>query len=323
MKTAIIMEIQNGVAVLLQPSGIFTQHKACPEWEVGNVVAVDAPRKPRAVFFRRLAVAAACLILLAVAGFGGYTLMFETAAVISIDINPSVELGLNRMGRVVSATAYNDDGNVLLAGLQLKGQPYKAAVATLLQSETMQPYLASNVVLEFSVFAKNDAQGMVEYLNTQGESITAQYPQLQVHCNNVGQEVVQQAHEHGISPGKMRALLELQQLDPSIDIQAYSHHSMADIHRLIREHHASDSSQAQGNGAGNGHGGRDDGKSGAQQNGHGRNDDSSSPSGNGSSQQRGHGRNDDSSSRSGGDGSSQQSGNGNGHHGDGEHRRSG
>lgn len=246
------MEIQKDVAVLLQPDGVFIQRKASPDWEVGNVVAVNPQRQPKTVLFKRLVAVAACFVLLAAIGFGGYTFLFETTSVISMDINPSVELELNRMGRVLRVTAYNDDGSVLLSGLNLKGKPYAEAVPALLQSEAMQPYLENNVVLEFSVYSQNDEQNLITYLNAQGDSIAADYPQLQVHCNGVGHEVVQQAHEHGISPGKMRALLELQQLDPNIDIEEYSHHSVSEIRRLIQEYHGEETPQGQGNGARNG-----------------------------------------------------------------------
>lgn len=266
MKTGIVMEMQNGKAVVLRPDGAFIEQKACPGWEVGAVVALVPPKQTRAGLFKRLAAIAACLVLVAVLGFGGYRFLFETVSVISIDINPSVELELNRLGRVTALTAYNDDGSALLAGQDLKGRPYSEAVATLLQSEGMQPYLSANAVLEFSVYSQTDEQGLLAYLNGQSEAIRASHPQLQVHCSGVGYEVMEQAHAHGISPGKMRALLELQELDPTIDMDEYSHHSMSEIHRLIREHHGegetqgqgfggnTDGSHGSGSGGGNGHG---------------------------------------------------------------------
>ena len=51
-----------------------------------------------------LAAAFACLCLLFT---GGYWLYFTPTATISIDINPSIELGVNRFNRVVSVEGYN------------------------------------------------------------------------------------------------------------------------------------------------------------------------------------------------------------------------
>jgi hypothetical protein len=42
------------------------------------------------------AVSLACLLLFATSGLGGYSLYYTEAAVISIDVNPSIELDINR-----------------------------------------------------------------------------------------------------------------------------------------------------------------------------------------------------------------------------------
>lgn len=47
------------------------------------------------------AVSLACLLLFATSGLGGYSLYYTEAAVISIDVNPSIELDINRWGKVV------------------------------------------------------------------------------------------------------------------------------------------------------------------------------------------------------------------------------
>lgn len=288
------MEIDGNVAVILQPDGAFVKQKAQSDWMVGEVVAVSQPQKTNAVWLKRLSLAAACLVLVLLAGLGGYTFFFETASVVSVDINPSVELELNRRGHVVNLTAYNDDGSVLLDGLDLKGKPYEEAIPALLQSDAMRPYLQDNAVLEFSVYSKTDEQELLTFLNGQREEISDIHPQLEVYCNGVGYEVVEQAHEYGVTPGKMRALLELQELDSSINIAEYSHHSMGEIRRLIREHHGKDSSAPQGGGqqgSGQGNGSRDGGSSQCNGNGiHGGEGVGNQGSGNGEGNGNGSGR---------------------------------
>ena len=62
-------------------------------------------RRPRAASYpRRLA---ACLALLL---SGSYWFCLAPAAEISIDVNPSVELAVNRLDQVVSVRGRNDDG---------------------------------------------------------------------------------------------------------------------------------------------------------------------------------------------------------------------
>lgn len=318
MRTGVVMEIQDKTAVVLQPNGLFVEQPTRPGWEVGGVVALPPAGGGKAVLFRRLAALAACLVLAVLVGFGGYALFFETASVISVDINPSVELGLNRMGRVVSATAYNDGGGLLLSTLDLKGLPYEEAVPALLQSEALRPYLAENAVLECTVYSQSNQAGLLAYLEEQTAALARQYPRLQAHCSGVGQELVAQAHEHGVTPGRMKALLELQRLEPDIDIDAYSHHSMGELHQLIREH----GGQGQGGyGQGSGHGqvqgqghGQSQNQSRSESESQSRSQSQGEDNGAGSSQA-------DSGSGSQTGGSGSQGGHGHGHGGDGGHGR--
>ena len=45
---------------------------------------------------------------------GGYSYIQTPVSYVSIDVNPSVELTLNRVDRVISATAFNGDGEAVL-----------------------------------------------------------------------------------------------------------------------------------------------------------------------------------------------------------------
>ena len=62
------------------------------------------------VHFRRFAAAAACSLLVFLAG-GSY-LFFTPTAFISVDVNPSLELGINRFDRIVSVIGYNESAHL-------------------------------------------------------------------------------------------------------------------------------------------------------------------------------------------------------------------
>ena len=52
-------------------------------------------------------------MLLTVTLWGGTWLYFTPTMEISVDINPSIELGVNRFDRVISVDGYNEDGQAL------------------------------------------------------------------------------------------------------------------------------------------------------------------------------------------------------------------
>ena len=67
-----------------------------------------------------------CLFMLI--GFGGYRLYFTEASVISVDINPSLELNLNPFDRVISVKGYNKDGENPAEEADVKFMDYKEAL---------------------------------------------------------------------------------------------------------------------------------------------------------------------------------------------------
>ena len=77
--------------------------------------------------------AAACLVLIALASGGGYV-FFTPTAYISIDINPSLELGINRFDRIVSVEGYNAEAEELLDELDIRFLPYQEGIQELLES---------------------------------------------------------------------------------------------------------------------------------------------------------------------------------------------
>ena len=80
---------------------------------VDEILPVQYPR--RRPHWQRLA--AACLMLL-LTGAGIFSwLWFPTRAVVSIEVNPSVALSLNRFSYVINTRANNDDGAELLDDL--------------------------------------------------------------------------------------------------------------------------------------------------------------------------------------------------------------
>ena len=94
---------------------------------VDEILPVQYPR--RCPHWQRLA--AACLMLL-LTGAGIFSwLWFPTRAVVSIEVNPSVALSLNRFSYVINTRANNDDGAELLDDLSLNNLKLDTALDAL------------------------------------------------------------------------------------------------------------------------------------------------------------------------------------------------
>lgn len=178
------------------------------------------------------AVAAACMLLLLTTGIGGYLWSQEAVSYVSIDVNPSIELALNRFDRVVSVKAYNAEGVEVLKDLSLKGKGYTQAIGAIVESEAMGVYLSDGAELVFTVAATGNREdelksGVESYADRSGHKSQSA---------SVDMETVSQAHGCGISLGKYYAWQQLQQYDDTVTVDACKDMSMTQLHDLISEH---------------------------------------------------------------------------------------
>lgn len=213
-------------------------------------------RRARDTGYKRLACAFACLALVLL---GGYWTYFTPTVEISIDVNPSIELGVNRFNRVVSLKSWNEDGRELLQSLDIKYMEYSQAVDQIMESEAVASLLSNGEVVAIAVIGTGGAQS--EEILTTLQSRTA--GQDNAYCYSARAEEVEAAHALGLSYGKYRAYLELQALDSTVTADDIQNMTMREIRDRIGElstgegdetHPHGDGGSGNGNGNDNGNG---------------------------------------------------------------------
>ena len=94
---------------------------------------------------------AACLVLVLAGGGGAYYYQANgVASVVSLDVNPSIELKINKNEKVLSATPMNEDGAVILEGMNLKGTQADVAMYAIIGSLLQHGYvdeLANSILI--------------------------------------------------------------------------------------------------------------------------------------------------------------------------------
>ncbi len=94
------------------------------------------------VNFWKLATFALALVLVVTGVLGGVELNATAqAAVVALDVNPSIELKIDKRNRVKEAIANNDDAQTILQGMDLKGATLDVAVYAIIGSMTVHGYL--------------------------------------------------------------------------------------------------------------------------------------------------------------------------------------
>lgn len=163
--------------------------------------------------------------------FGGYKIYFTEASIISIDINPSLELNINRFGKVISVKSYNDDGYDILRGIDIKYMDYRNAIEKILKTQSMSDYLAENEMLSIAVVGKNEQESRKILENIQ----SCVPKQKNICCYAGNSDDVKEAHSAGISVGKYHTFLELQAVNPDITLDDVKGLTMRQIRDMINE----------------------------------------------------------------------------------------
>ena len=189
----------------------------------------DNGQKNRKTFRLRAGVIPALCLLFAVLGFGGYRYYFTPVSVISIDINPSLELDVNRFDRIVSVKGYNEDGETLAKSMKLMFLNYTDALEQIMENESIQTYLSEDAWMSIVVTGEDETRTQTVYSNV--EECTAD--QENTHCYHADSEEMEAAHEAGLSYGKYMAYLELQALDPDVTPQEVQGMTMKEIRNRI------------------------------------------------------------------------------------------
>lgn len=177
---------------------------------------------------RRHVYAAACACMLLIL-FGGRWLYFTPTAKISIDINPSIELNINRFDRVISVDGFNEDGRELSHALDIKYKNYAEAIEAIANNDSILSLLSGGEIMTITVIGLDEQQS--SKLLSGVELCTAE--QSNTYCYFAQSEEVAAAHETGLSCGKYRAFLELRLLDPAITPEAVQGMTMREIWELI------------------------------------------------------------------------------------------
>lgn len=171
--------------------------------------------------------AAACACMLLVL-FGGRWLYFTPTATISIDINPSIELSINRFDQVISVNGFNEDGRELSNALDIRYKNYAEAVEEIVNDDSILSLLSGDEIMTITVIG-SDGQQSAKLLSGV-ELCTAE--QSNTYYYFARREEVAAAHETGLSCGKYRAFLELQLLDPDITPETVQGMTMREIREL-------------------------------------------------------------------------------------------
>lgn len=224
---------------------------AAPD-DLDGILSRCAPRAEAVVPFRprrkshARALIAACLTLVLVGGTGGvfYQRANAVASVVSLDVNPSIELKVNQKEKVLSCTPLNQEAEAVLSGMgggaDLKGAKLEVAVNAVVGALVSSGYLDSlSSAIMISVEDQDQdraARLRQELTGTVDSVLQSQSSGAAVLSQTVdaSADLDQQAREYHISTGKANLVNQVIAQNDSLSFDALAKLTVEELSDLIQ-----------------------------------------------------------------------------------------
>jgi hypothetical protein len=251
----LILELKQDEAIVLTPDGAFRKVKRTrqDQWQIGQ--EIDLPIQPvrRSFVSKRglssIALAASVLIIFVAAlYFFPLGADQEAIAFVSMDINPSVEIGLNKALKVVSLSGLNADGEQLVSDMgdwqyldlsevtflviqrakekgYLSGRQEILVVTSFINDEDETKYIP-DVDLAFQTLEDKLVAVTAEVAAEEG--VTAD-EQVLIHQLRASSQTREEAKQQGLSPGKYSIYLGVKESGIDLDLEQIKGKSISDL----------------------------------------------------------------------------------------------
>ena len=224
---------------------------AAPD-DLDGVLSRCAPREETVVPLRpkrrshTRALIAACLTLVLVGGTGGvfYQRANAVASVVSLDVNPSIELKVNQKEKVLSCTPLNQEAEAVLSGMgggaDLKGAKLEVAVNAVVGALVSSGYLdslSSAIMISVEDQDQDRAARLRQELTGTVDSVRqSQSSGAAVLSQTVdaSADLDQQAREYHISTGKANLVNQVIAQNDSLSFDALAKLTVEELSDLIQ-----------------------------------------------------------------------------------------
>ena len=183
--------------------------------------------------------------MLLAAGVCGGWMFFTPTACISIDVNPSLELGINRFDRIISVKGYNEEGRGDRRGAGYPVYAVRGGGGRGPGERGVCRLFNDDAAVTFTVAGRDTEQS--SRILGHVERCTEGHANTYCHAGTAGE--MEDAHHAGMSVGKYRAWLALREAGLDLTQEEVQDMTMRQIRDLLEEagtHHRSEGQHGHG-----------------------------------------------------------------------------
>lgn len=223
MKRGVVMSIHKQHAVVMTADGRFLQAPIQGIPQIGEEMTFEeefrTARNFKPAYWYMGAAAFVLLLFLPVLLFVQRD-AHQVVAYLSMDINPSVEIGVDKNEKVRELRALNEDGGLIIKGLTYKGVNVETVAAAVLERAKGSNYLntpnkdifITSVLLVDNTAVKLDYESILakkidQTLRNLIVELTAEAASANITTMSIPNELREEAAANGISSGKMAVYL--------------------------------------------------------------------------------------------------------------------
>ena len=189
--------------------------------EKGQVISMEKRKNKK--LSRILSIAAAFVLLIAgVFLYKNFT-GSDAAALVSIDVNPSIELEVDADERIIIARALNDDGKKVLSGMKLEGTDLNTGVNAIVGSMLKNGYideLRNSVLVSVSGDGSIDTAALeAKLMQEVSSALDGAGAVVAQNLDDIDDDTRKLAERYGISVGKAAFIEKIIELNPTLKVE--------------------------------------------------------------------------------------------------------
>lgn len=229
----IVIEKNSENCVLLLSDGTFKTVKHTDELEIGTILYINNTVRSAAFYLKKAAPMIAALFLVAFIGVGAYGWSIP-AQYINIDINPSIELTINRYDRIIKMAPLNEDGEKLLESVDLQLKKYEKGVNAVIETARDLGYLQDEGDVLISISSSNSGRREKTQARIE-EKVTPEAEVLLFDSKEHDQSV-----KEGLSPGKSKIISKVLESGTNLTKEELADAPVKDLMLRVRENRKMD-----------------------------------------------------------------------------------
>ena len=238
---AVVLEIKNKDMIIMDQSGCFHNMRYDNVSKIGEEILFVDPRMKMLSYVRKITAIAAMLLVVIGSGYGAVS-YYTPYTYVDIDINPSLELVLNRYLKVLDVQNLNEDANKIVPDkLKFKHKDMQTAINELIDNAETQKIISidkDNDIL-FTVSSKNekvigDINKKIE--NASKKKLEKLNNKYEIMMEKVALNKRDDAKKQKVSPGRIILFDKLKEVKPDAKLEDVKKTPVRETLKLIKQY---------------------------------------------------------------------------------------